>query len=319
MQTYLKTKPVGVQLLLFIGMAFGLFLIASLIGGSILSAITKVSLLDIRDVSKWDDTNPRLIFFIRGLLLIQFLSLFVIPSILFSYFSDPRPLSYLGIQMPSKAIYWILGTAALLFAIPFVDLMGFLNQKIAFGEAHKMFKSMEEQATKQIRFMLSRHTIGELITNLIFIAAFAGIGEELFFRGVLQRLFIKVTNNPWMGIVITAGIFSAFHFQFFGFFPRFLLGILLGAIYWYSGSILTAILAHFVYDGFMIVLVYFNPSMIDNVDSTVIKQSTTMIVVYGIISLAIVLLLLQQMKRLSTANIAEVHARDREGVDDQTY
>ena len=39
------------------------------------------------------------------------------------------------------------------------------------------------------------------------------------------------------------------------------MGILLGAVYWYSGSLWPAIIAHFVYDAFIIVLAYFNPKM----------------------------------------------------------
>lgn len=315
MQTYLKTRPVWIQLLLFMGMAFGIFFVISMMGVLILSKLTGISVLAIRDVDTWDPSDPNIIFYIRGLLLIQFVALFVVPTLLFGYFSDPRPADYLGLKAPVKAVYWILGMAALILAIPFVDLMGVLNQKLAFGQAQNYFKTMEEQATKQIQFMLSRHTPGELVLNLIFIALFAGVGEELFFRGVLQPLFIRATQNPWMGIIITAAVFSAFHFQFFGFIPRFLLGILLGAIYWYSGSLLAAMLAHFAYDGFMIVLVYFNPKMIENVDATLLQESTTLLVVYGLISLGLVLLLLKAMKRLSPMNLREFNKRQEEGLE----
>src|SRR5207237_3316846 len=125
-------------------------------------------------------------------------------------------------------------------------------------------KSMQEEAAMQIKFMLQNHTPVELVKNLVFISLFAGIGEEFFFRGVLQRIFIRWTQNPWMGIVLTAAIFSGIHFQFYGFFPRFALGILLGVIYWYSGSLWTAILAHFLYDASVIVFLYINPQMIND-------------------------------------------------------
>lgn len=319
MQTYLKTRPVWIQLLLFMGMAFGVFLVVSMIGVFILSKMTGIDVLAIRDVESWDASNPNIIIYIRGLLLIQFVALFVLPTLLFGYFSDPRPADYLGLKAPVKAGYWVLGVAALILAIPFVDLMGVLNQKLAFGQAQNYFRTMEEQATKQIQFMLSRHTPFELVMNLIFIALFAGVGEELFFRGVLQRLFIRATQNPWMGIVITAAVFSAFHFQFFGFIPRFLLGILLGAIYWYSGSLLTAMLAHFFYDGFMIVLVYFNPKMIENVDATLMQESTALLVVYGIISLGLVLLLIRAMQRLSPVSLQQFNERQQEGIETSDY
>jgi membrane protease YdiL (CAAX protease family) len=133
-----------------------------------------------------------------------------------------------------------------------------------------MDEGMEEEAARQIKFMLQKRNPVELLKNLLFISVFAGIGEELFFRGILQRLLIRVTKNPWMGIILTAAIFSGIHFQFYGFLPRLLLGVLLGAIYWYSGSLWVAILAHFLYDAAIILLVYFNPQMLENPDATLL-------------------------------------------------
>jgi uncharacterized protein len=310
MQTYLKTKPVWIQLLLFIGMAFGLFMILTLIGTVILSKVTGVNILEVRDIDKWNPNDARMIHFIRGLLLIQFLGLFLIPSLLFAYFSDPKPFHYLGLKQPQKNIYWILAIVAMFVAIPAVEYIGVLNQKMNFGSANqKWMKGMEEEAAKQIQFMLSKHTLGELVTNLVFISLFAGIGEEIFFRGILQRMFIRAFKNPWMGIVFTAAIFSAFHFQFFGFFPRLALGIVLGAIYWYSGSLWAAISAHFIYDGFIIVLVYFNPSMIKNPDQSMMNPHS--LLPLAVISLGLTLLLLWQMKKHSSASYPEVYSADK--------
>jgi len=266
--------------------------------------------MEIRDIDKWNPNDPRMIYFIRGLLLIQFLGLFLIPSLLFAYFSDPKPLQYLGFKQPQKEIYWLLAIVAMFVAIPAVEFIGVLNQKMNLGtETQKWMKGMEEEAAKQIQFMLAKHTPGELITNLIFISLFAGVGEEIFFRGILQRMFIRAFKNPWMGIVLTAAIFSAFHFQFFGFFPRLALGILLGAIYWYSGSLWTAIIAHFIYDGFIIVLVYFNPSMIKNPDQSLMSPNN--LLPLGLISLGLTIFLLRQMKKNSSVTYAEVYKEDK--------
>src|SRR6187431_1694802 len=106
MQSYLKTRPVVIQLLLFIGMAVGIFTIFSAIGMSILSSITGISIFDVSNIAKWS-ANPKMIVYVRGMLLVQFLGLFLIPSLLFAYFSDPNPLQYIGINKPVKPIYWI--------------------------------------------------------------------------------------------------------------------------------------------------------------------------------------------------------------------
>ena len=311
MQTYLKTRPAWMQLLLFLGMAFGLFMIAIMIGAPILSKITGIDMLEMQDAKSYTQTNPGMLTYMRGMILLQFLFLFTIPSLLFAYFSDPQPGDYLGLKGPHHAFYWIGGLLLIFVAFPFVEYIGLLNQKIAVGETTgRWMRDMEEAAARQIRFMLQERSVTELIKNLIFISLFAGIGEDLFFRGILQRIFIRMTQNPWMGIVLTAAIFSGIHFQFYGFFPRFLLGILLGAIYWYSGSLWTAILAHFLYDAAMIVVVYFNPEMLANSEATLIHGKMLQLLVGALVSLLLTIVLLKYMKKKSKTQYQEIYKDD---------
>lgn len=260
MQTYLKTKPVWVQLLLFLGMAFGILMVVFLLGSMLLGKITGISFMEMGASARWDFDNPNTLVMVRGMMLLQFLGLFLIPSLLFAYFSDPHPRPYIGLKNPVNPGFWIVGILAMMLAIPLVEYLGLLNRQLPFGTGTRLLiEKMEAEAARTLQFLLGRHTTKDLVINLIFIAAFAGIGEELFFRGILQRLIIRGTRNPWLGIVITALAFSFFHFQFFGFFPRFFLGLLLGAVYWYSGSLWTAILAHFLYDAVIIVVLHFHP------------------------------------------------------------
>jgi membrane protease YdiL (CAAX protease family) len=294
MQTYLKSRPAWIQLVIFLGLAFSVLIVFTQIGEPILRNLTGIK-TQLQDMKQWENANPALITFVRGMLVLQFLGLFLIPALVFAW---PEPVAYLGLKAPDKNRYWIFAVVIMIVAIPMVEYLGMLNQKISLGgSTQQWMKSMEENAAKQIRFMLKEHTLSELIKNLVFIALFAGIGEELFFRGVLQRLLIKAFGSPWAGIVVTAFLFSAFHFQFFGFFPRFLLGILLGAIYWYSGSLWPAIIAHFIYDGLIIVLAYLDPSMIQNPDKPLMNPSSQLMMT--LVSAVLTGLILWQMKQSS--------------------
>jgi membrane protease YdiL (CAAX protease family) len=76
-------------------------------------------------------------------------------------------------------------------------------------------------------------------------------------------LFIQITTRPWLGILITATIFSALHGQFLGFVPRLILGIVLGALYWFSGSIYPGIIAHFLNNAVQVVLIYVSPQFLE--------------------------------------------------------
>ena len=310
--TYFKKVHPILQLLIFAGMAIGCFMIFGFAGTMVLAKVTGIDIMTLGDPDKWDYSNPSLLTFLRGMLVIQFFALFIIPVFLFARFCDPKPAQYLGLT-PAKPLYFILGIAVLLIALPFVDWTGMINHELipettAIG---KWMKESEEAAAKQIGYMLKRNTVQDLFINLVFVAVFAGVGEELFFRGVLQRLFIKLFKNPWAGILVTSFIFSAIHLQFYGFVPRFILGILLGLIYWYSGSLWPAIIAHFAYDAFAVVMIWFNPALAEQ-DSVTISLGNKSIL--AAISLALIVGIVILMKKRSTNSYQAVYARDN--IDD---
>jgi membrane protease YdiL (CAAX protease family) len=311
MQTYLKTRPVWAQFFLFLGIAAVSFIIGSTVGVLILSKMTGLGLGQLRDSQNWDLANPAMLTFIRGMILIQFLFLFVLPSVLFSYLSDKNPFAYLGLRAPASGKYWLWAILLIVVAYPFVEYVGYINQKIPVSQTTQTWmKSMEEEATRQIGFMLRERTPLELIKNLVFISLFAGIGEELFFRGILQRMLIKATKSPWTGIILAGAVFSAFHFQFYGFLPRMFLGVLLGAIYWFSGSLWVAMLAHFLYDASVIVYLYFNPQDLQNADAALIKGQEIQLLIGAMISLALTFVLLHRMQKSSVTRYEAVYNND---------
>ncbi|MEB2776666.1 CPBP family intramembrane glutamic endopeptidase [Algoriphagus sp. D3-2-R+10] len=131
-------------------------------------------------------------------------------------------------------------------------------------------KEMEQQLMELTEFMTDFQTIPELLTGVLVIGVLAGIGEEMFFRGLIQPKMQLYTGNEHVGIWLTAFIFSAIHVQFYGFLPRLFLGGMFGYLYYYSGSLTYPILAHIVNNTFTILLVYAsNEGMIDfDVEST---------------------------------------------------
>lgn len=264
MQTYLKTKPVWVQLLLFVGLATGLWLIISLMAMSFGAQAAGIPLAELSNMYTWDSSNlGNKLIVIRSGLIAQFLGMFLLPSLLFAYFSDPQPRPYLGLRRPAHAVYWIIGSLLLLVALPLVEYTGMLNQQLDMGPAlNEWMRQREEEVSNVLKLAFVQKTTTNLIANLVFIALFAGIGEELFFRGIIQPIIIRGTRSPWAGIIITAFLFSFFHFQFLGFAPRFILGILLGLTYWYSGSLWVAILAHFLYDATLVTVLHYNPHLL---------------------------------------------------------
>jgi membrane protease YdiL (CAAX protease family) len=86
------------------------------------------------------------------------------------------------------------------------------------------------------------------IPQMIAVAAFAGLGEELLFRGVLQPLIGRWTT-PAVGVVAASVIFGLFHaVSLLYFVLATAVGAYFGWIVSASRDVLPAIVAHGLYD-----------------------------------------------------------------------
>ncbi|MBL0233656.1 MAG: CPBP family intramembrane metalloprotease [Chitinophagaceae bacterium] len=321
MKGSLKTKSGLNQFLLFVCVAIVSFVILSFIGGLVVYQIygKAMGMKGIQDLVNINYDHPNAPDFIRGLQIVQFISLFLIPSFFCAYLFSEQIKKYLGLKPPPQALYWITGIAIMLLSLPLANFLGVLNQQLPLPKAlADWMKATEAQASKATFALLSHHTVKDLVLNLIFVAGLAAVGEELVFRGMIQRLLMKAFKSPWAGIIVSAILFSAIHMQFLGFLPRFLLGILLGAIYWYSGSLYAAMLAHFIYDAFVITVAYFMPETLKESDKP-FDGNMLVFAAGAVVSLAIITYLLQWMKKHSVQRFESEFADDSVPVKDHPF
>lgn len=79
--------------------------------------------------------------------------------------------------------------------------------------------------------------------NLVLAVFFAPVVEETLFRGIIfgsSRTYL----GKWTAAAISAALFSALHFQIYGLFPRFILGLVLAHLYERNRSLLPSIIFH---------------------------------------------------------------------------
>lgn len=124
------------------------------------------------------------------------------------------------------------------------------------SEFERWAREREDTAAELTQFLTDFSSVGQLLFALVIIAVLPAVGEEVVFRGLIQNELFRGTNNIHVSIWVAAILFSTIHFQFFGFVPRLLLGALFGYLYYWSGSLLLAILAHFVNNGVSVVALY---------------------------------------------------------------
>jgi uncharacterized protein len=109
-----------------------------------------------------------------------------------------------------------------------------------------------------------------LIANLIIIAVLPGIGEELIFRGILQKQVGLMLKNPIAAIWIAGFIFSAIHLQFEGFLPRMALGVVLGYLYHWTQNLWVPIIAHAFNNGIQVIVIYYT-----GIDATSLDEESS--------------------------------------------
>jgi hypothetical protein len=129
-------------------------------------------------------------------------------------------------------------------------------------------------------------------------AIIPGIVEELFFRGIVQTQLQGILQNGHLAILIGSFLFSFFHFQFYGFIPRFIFGVLLGYIFLWSNNIWYSCAVH-VTNNLMAVLgsYFFRPQFFNA------ENGGTMPIVLLIPSIVITTLIILRIKKIESMKV----------------
>lgn len=153
----------------------------------------------------------------------------------------------------------MIGIALLIYFVgmPALNQIVYWNQEMKLPEFLASFeewsRNMEKLAEEQTKGLLNTTALFPTAMNILVIGVLTGIGEEFFFRGALQRGLAWCGINSHTSIWTAAVIFSAVHFQFYGFVPRVLLGAFFGYMYWWSGSIWVNAFTHALNNSLVII------------------------------------------------------------------
>lgn len=207
-------------------------------------------------MSEGDSSNVEML---RLIQIFSSFGMFVVAALIYARLQSNDWLNYLNL----KKFNLILAILTILIMLSFAPLMEFsneLNKNMVLPEFLKeietWMKLKEDQTAAMIKQLLVMNSVPVLLINMLMFAIIPAVGEELIFRGCLQRIFGRWTGNYHIAIWLTAILFSTIHFQFYGFMPRMLLGALFGYLLVWSGSLWLPILAHFMNNGLAVVTAY---------------------------------------------------------------
>lgn len=197
--------------------------------------------------------------------LLQNVFMFLLPAYTITYWSSDNSFENLGVKEVDN--FWLntlLVLLVFLFTIPFTSLVEQWNSNISFPKnlehIEKVLSDLENSAIQSTQALTNDKSILNLTINILLVGFLTAFAEELFFRGALQQFIEKWLVNIHLTVWITAFIFSMMHFQFFGFFPRLILGAVLGYLFVYGRNLWLPFLFHFMNNSIVLVLIHFDKS-----------------------------------------------------------
>lgn len=180
--------------------------------------------------------------------IVQDIFTFILPAVITAVWITRLPAKFLCLDRFPKPNAFFIILLLPFISIPAMDAVIYWNANWHLPEAFAAFEAfsrqMEAAAQAAMNMMLGDTSVKALILNILIIGIFAGLSEELIFRGCLQRLLTTGGVNHHAAIWIVAFIFSAIHFQLFGFVPRMLLGAYFGYLLFWTKSLWAPVMAH---------------------------------------------------------------------------
>lgn len=247
------------KIMILVGITLVFMTIGSVIGIFFFTQITGMPFSEVANFQKYLNNYPNMYDAVMAMQTFSTPVPFIAASFFFWIIIEKQAINSFSFQEIKPPIFILVAILVIVF-MGFDSLIIEWNQGMILPESmkgiEKWMKDSEEATGEMTKFLTTFKTPSQLIVAMVVVAVLAGFSEELLFRGVLQNIALKASGNPHVAIWFAAFTFSFIHFQFYGFFPRMLLGALFGYLYYWTKNLWVPIFAHFVNNGFTLLMAY---------------------------------------------------------------
>lgn len=214
-------------------------------------------------------------------IILQNILAFAFPAVAVAYFSSKKPFHFLKLDKAPKLPHIAYLALVYIAAIPVMNLIIDWNSTIHLPESmnaiETLLREFEDSAKNLTDQLTSTQTLFGLFSLIFTVGILTGLGEEVFFRGMLTQAIIQKLCNKHVAIWIGAFVFSLMHFQFFGFVPRMLLGAFFGYLLVWSDNLWIPIIAHAINNSSAIIVKFLERQGMDTSSFDSIGTSNNMI------------------------------------------
>jgi uncharacterized protein len=183
---------------------------------------------------------------------------FIMSSFVIMQVFQQNPWEYMRLNKVPSIKFVLLGLVLFISLMPAVQLLLEWNTSLANhmdGSIMQLFNDLEKQNNRMYELLLKGNQGYMIGVNLIVLALVPAIGEELFFRGILYRVFENWTGKRHAAVWLTSFLFALIHFQIFKLLPMAMLAGIFAYLLFFSNSLWLGIGLHFLNNA-MVVIAY---------------------------------------------------------------
>lgn len=279
---------------MLIGLALAGLVLSSLVSGAFLLSTVGGNATAMKDALN-DPKNAGLIRIIQvGSVIFSMM----LPAYLTAFILNRRPLQLLGFKNEVNILQIVLVVGIMFTALFVAGGLGSLNKDLAqlLGWGN-WAENLEKTYNEQVAVMLNTKGIGGYLLSIFVMALLPAMSEEMLFRGGLQNFLTRATKKPWLSIIIVSILFSIVHFSVYGFLVRFFLGLVLGYIFYSTGSIWLSMTAHFFNNALAVSGIFFMTAQGKSMKEAMSKDVSA--TYWGFLALPIIIWLFIVLVRMS--------------------
>ena len=234
----------------------------------------------------------------RILTVVQDVVVFILPAVATAMLVTRRPATLLAIDRKPRLGFTLLAIATLIVAVPAMNAVIALNEAMPLPDAMAdSLLAMEAQADAMIAMLVGPHTVPNLIVGILIVGVFAGLSEEILFRGAFQRLLSTGGLSAHAAIWTASAVFSLVHMEILGFLPRMLLGAYFGYALVWGRSLWTPVILHAVNNSLYVAASWAGLASIDTLGADFAAPSSLLILAASVILTALGLRTLRRMSQ----------------------
>lgn len=195
-----------------------------------------------------------------AMLTLQDVLAFILPAIVTMAVLYRRPLHAMCLDKAPSLSAIAIVIVFYIISLPAMNWLVELNKAMSLPSwmagIEQAMRASEDSAAEITREILDINSVWQFIVCVFVVGVMAGLSEEMLFRGAMLRTMQDSRLGKHAVVWITAILFSALHLQFYGFVPRMLLGVWLGYLLVWTGSLWVPIIAHTLNNSTVVLMSY---------------------------------------------------------------